>query len=274
LCALRGTPELDALPEGWGRDTAEAFLTRLSRSGHYSIDAFLETTPEHAPLGKYLIAREMKTHEMLDGLFPPNHSGWYQYLFNALLAPNGRPQFSGNKLGIITFNYDRSLEAYLHAALQNRFRLDEAAAAEVLAALPIIHVHGILGDYPAIPYQTDCSTTELLGISDQIQIISEIADQDEEFCNPMFRAGNAMLRGAERIFFLGFGFHPDNVRRFQFFLPENVEGKLLRGTIFGVGSIDRANLVARLVDAGFKDSDLPPDGTSCDNFFSHAVSLI
>jgi hypothetical protein len=63
LVRLRGNSDLDHLPEGWTRELAERFLTKLGRSDPASIDAFLETNPTHAGLGKYLIARQLKLRE-------------------------------------------------------------------------------------------------------------------------------------------------------------------------------------------------------------------
>ena len=42
LCFLRKKP-ITNLPCGWTEEYAKSLLTRLSRSGYYSIDAFLET---------------------------------------------------------------------------------------------------------------------------------------------------------------------------------------------------------------------------------------
>lgn len=60
LCQLRGSAELDNLPDGWSRDGVERFLTKLSLSDPSSIDAFLETNRDEASLGKFLIARQLK----------------------------------------------------------------------------------------------------------------------------------------------------------------------------------------------------------------------
>ena len=271
LSRLRGTTNLDELPQGWNRNDVEAFLTRLSRSGYYSIDAFLETERERAALGKYFIAYELKQYEILDRLFPPHDSGWYQYLFNSLII-DGTPQFAENKLSIITFNYDRSLEAYLHTALQNRFQIDAAQAEEIMRGLPIVHVHGILGRYPEVPYTDHRDVNDLVNISQQIQIIHEISDQDGEFCNEMFQKAHEMLLCAERIFFLGFGFHPDNMRRFQFFTQENTKGKLLKATTYGLEALERDNLVKRLSDSGFTIDSLNTSG-NCDHFFRRIATL-
>lgn len=106
LCQLRGSTRLASLPGGWTSSEAEECLRQLSRSGHYSIDAFLEAFPDWAPLGKFLIAENLKNCESIDRLFPPSDSAWYQYLFNGLLAGDGSPGFEENRLSIITFNYD------------------------------------------------------------------------------------------------------------------------------------------------------------------------
>lgn len=273
LCRLRGTAELDGLPEGWTREEAETLLTRLSRSGHYSIDAFLEANRGQADLGKFLIARELKKSEDIDRLFPPANSGWYQYLLSRLLGADGSPSMATSNLGIVTFNYDRSLETYLHTALQARFDMDERDASALLNGLPIVHVHGILGEYPAVPYQSHGSAAELVAISQQIRIIHEIADSDGAFCNPMFERAHDMLQESERIYFLGFGFHPDNVRRFRFFTPENTVGKTIKGTTSGLGIRERDALHERLEPAGISSQSLPGDGTDCNNFFSYTASL-
>jgi hypothetical protein len=272
LLRLRETSTIDAFPKQWDRNDINAFLTRLGRSGHYSIDAFLETDLEYAALGKYLIAYELKQYESIDRLFPPNNSGWYQYLFNCLIS-DGVSRFSENKLGIITFNYDRSLEAYLHTALQNRFRMAASEAEKFLKVLPIVHVHGILGKFPEIPYNGQRDFDHVLEISQQIQIIHEMSDQDGKFCNEMFEQAHEMLASAQKIFFLGFGFHRDNVRRFRFFEPENIKGKMLKATTLGLGTLERESLVKRLADSGFTIDTFPVMGINCEEFFRHIALL-
>ena len=270
LFKLRGSAELDHLPDGWSRDGVERFLTKLSLSDPSSIDAFLEANRDEASLGKFLIARHLKKLEDIDRLFPPHDSGWYRYLFDSLLV-DGSPQFEKSSLTIVTFNYDRSLEAYFHTRLQHRFQLDEAEATRILNQLPIIHVHGILGEYPASPYRSECGTHELVTISQQIQIIHEISDSENDFCNEMFRQANQRLKSAERIYFLGFGFHRDNLRRFQFFSRENTGGKTLRATTAGMGGLDVQNLITTLAEMGFPANAF--EGHVCNNFFSHMAGL-
>lgn len=271
LCRLRGSSVLEELPNDWSAAQAEDLLTRLCRSAHYSIDAFLETVPEEVDLGKYLLARELKQKEDVDRLFPPHDSGWYQYLFNALLDDKGEPAFSESQLGVITFNYDRSLEAYLLEALVARFRMSNEEAAATLEGVPIIHVHGVLGTYPETAYRSDVTGDELLKISTDIQIIHEVEDNDVGFCNAAFEDGHDLLLDAQRTFFLGFGFHLDNVRRFRFFESDSVANLDLLGTANRMGAMRKASMLRRLEPYGFADRHF--DGNTCDNFFKNSVEL-
>ncbi|MFH1672752.1 MAG: hypothetical protein ABIF87_04935 [Pseudomonadota bacterium] len=270
LCRLRAAKQTIDLPATYTREQLEAFLLRLSRSAHYSIDAFLETVPESAALGKYLIAHQLKHLEELDRLFPPNRPGWYQYFFNELLV-EGKPEFEKNRIEVVTFNYDRSLEAYVHTVLQYRFQLSEKDATAVLEQIPIVHVHGILGGFPSTPYRPEASVDELTAISEQIQIIHEIRDRPDGFCNDSFARANEMLQGAERIFFLGFGFHPDNVRRFRFFSPESLKEREVRSTTSGMQSLDHRKRAADLAEYGFTADVFPQNGANCDLFFGRTA---
>ena len=271
LCAKRGSGTSNDFPMGWTDENVDHFLTRLSRAGHYSIDAFLETVPKQADLGKYLIARELKRNEDLNKLFPPNNSGWYQYLFNSLLEQNKPSGFKSSTLSIITFNYDRSLEAYLHESLMARFNMSPNDASSTLAQIPIVHVHGSLGHYPEIPYESDCTSEKLFEISQKIKIIHDVSEPLNGFCNPEFEKANKLLNESERIFFLGFGFHPDNIRRFQFFEPDKTAERQIYATTTEMGSVDIQALISRLQPLGFGAAILK--GNSCNEFFSHVAAL-
>jgi len=193
------------LPEGWKKGDVDRFVTRLSRSAHYSIDAFLETVPTETNLGKFLIAYCLKQHEEVDRLFPPYNSGWYQYLFNSLLGASRTP-FADNELTIITYNYDRSLEAYLYNALIARFEMSPQDAFAELRKIPVIHVHGTLGAFPDIPYESTDDVNAVYAISTSINIIHEIQDTDAGYCNTEFEMAHEAITAASKVVFLGFGF--------------------------------------------------------------------
>lgn len=274
LSALRGTPALDDLPMGWSSTDANDFLTRLSQAGYYSIDAFLENNPGLVELGKFLIARELKRHEIIDNLFPPNAArSWYQYLLNVLLADDGAPRFQADRLGIITFNYDRSLEAYLHNALQRRFSLDSDEVAGILHEIPIVHVYGILGSYPDVPYVVSNAPEGLLAISQEIQIIRQSEDARSWFYNRMFERANDMLNTAERIFFMGFGFHSDNVSRFRFFTPDAMADREAWATATNMGPATRRSLADQMEPYGLAQVIRNAPTFTCNSFFTHHQGL-
>ncbi len=93
------------------------------------------------------------------------------------------------------------------------------------------------------------------------------------FCNEMFERANALLRDAERIIFLGFGFHSDNVRRFRFFTPESMAGRHVKATTTGIGPVALASLGKRMEPYGFPQVDQWANGNQCNFFFSHVESL-
>lgn len=266
------------LPSEWTRNHTAEFITRLRYTDPPSIDAFLERHPEDIRLGKYLIARELRKREVLRDLFPPNDAGWYRYLYDKLLD-SGLAAIGDNRLVILTFNYDRSLEAYLCQRLEasHSSQLVHGSSFEIIhSAVPIIHLHGILGNVAKWPYgwgnggaaESDEGIT--LEMSRQIQIIHEVKDASG-FCSESFRKANECLVQAERIYFLGFGFHNDNMRRFQFFTGDSVEGKTIAATAHSLDRIEREDLMKSITPFGLRTEMLA--NCSANEFFRHAVSL-
>jgi len=114
ICQNKGRSYKGEMPPHFSVEELDYFYARLSRGAYNSIDTFLGTEPVKSELGKYILARQMKSYENIDTLFRPNDSGWYHYLFNRLLGNNDVSGFESSYLSIVTFNYDRSLEVYLH----------------------------------------------------------------------------------------------------------------------------------------------------------------
>jgi hypothetical protein len=260
------------IPDCWQKDDVDRFVTRLARSGHYSIDAFLETVPGDTDLGKYLIAYCLKQFEDVDRLFPPNSSGWYQYLFNSLLGSSSSP-FSENAITLVTYNYDRSLEAYLYHALIARFDMSPDNALVELEKIPIIHVHGELGAFPRVPYEQTADVDALHSTAASINIIHEITDAPSGFCSPEFEMANAAINDADKVAFLGFGFHTDNIRRLDVDWSARPERKVM--STFAQTSPQLYNdLIQRLSQYGFSTSVLPnTGGYVCENFFQFVTTL-
>ena len=96
------------------------------------------------------------------------------------------------------------------------YGLTEDQVKKLMSAIPIIHVHGSLGalergdglDHRR-EYLREFTDSWLLGVDELIQVVSEVGGDSEAY-----RDARAMLRGAARVVFLGFGYHEPNMVRF------------------------------------------------------------
>jgi hypothetical protein len=72
---------------------------------------------------------------------------WYSYIFqrmtDKLIEPDSYFRFAENKTTFITFNYDRSLEHFLHESLKNSF--SHAGAKEIIRVVKQIKIHHVYG---------------------------------------------------------------------------------------------------------------------------------
>lgn len=193
-------------------DGAErAFLESFRRSHVPSIDAFLGSRLDFMELGKLAIAATLlplESTELLLDSEPADH--WYQYLTEALDAP--WEDFQNNRLSVITFNYDRSLEVFLESTLMHRHGRPADEVREKLTCIPILHVYGSLGstnpsDSNFVPYGAVDRGT-IATASANITVIPEGRDN-----SPEFALAQQLLADADVIGFLGFGFDATNVRR-------------------------------------------------------------
>jgi hypothetical protein len=197
----RGGSIPSALEDDFGGPAARAFLSALRFSGKGSVDAFLEHRPDLIEIGKYAIALALLRFEVPNAVFAPQQS-WYEYLFNRLNATID--EFSQNRLGVITFNYDRSLEWYLHTALKNSYKLGADEARNALDAITFIHVHGSLG---ALPWQggvrdfgdEEINSQSIQRAASTIKIIHEDVTDTEEFRRAQNLLGWAETEASDRV---------------------------------------------------------------------------
>jgi hypothetical protein len=194
------------------------FKHDLIHSGRSSVDEFLEYRTEFLDIGKETIAAALLEFEQTHTLFNVTmNNNWYQHLFSLLNI--SFDEFDQNKLAIITFNYDRSLEHYFFTALQSSYGKSIEECAEKLGKIPIIHVYGKLGrlpweksKYAEVPYdigpQLNKRGLAMRDAGKSINIIRENIEGNEEF-----NQAHQLINEAHRIYFLGFGYHPTNLNR-------------------------------------------------------------
>lgn len=189
----------------------EEFLESFRRSHVPSIDSFLASRRDFMELGKLAIASTllpMESDKKLLDQEPDDH--WYQYLVEALHAP--WDEFENNKLAIVTFNYDRSLELFLETTLAHRHNKEIGEVRQKLTCIPILHVYGSLGSLSRgsanfVPYgctKPNCVAAAASGLL----VIEEGRDNSPEFVR-----ARQLIADAEVLGFLGFGFDETNVRR-------------------------------------------------------------
>ena len=185
-----------------------AFKSAFFYSGKNSVDAFLEHRTEFMAIGKAAMASVLLKYEIPEDLFRFENN-WLRYLYDRMNSVF--KDFGQNKLSIITFNYDRTVEEFFNTSLRNTYaNLKEEDYVIALSKVPIIHLHGRLGN---LNYQgkhsrafsplINAHTTNLA--TENIKIIHEVT-QD-------FSRAKKLLADAEQVFFLGFGYNPKNMER-------------------------------------------------------------
>src|SRR5439155_7883729 len=172
---------------------------------------------------------------------PPESDGdWYLYLSERLNS--SFDEFENNKLSIITFNYDRSLEHYLFTSLLNWHGKSVDDCIEKFKNVPIIHVYGQLGKIPYpqrgcrqyLPFGEDETKVHgaVVVASQGITLLHEKESELQEVHN--------LLTAAERVCFLGFSYHPLNLARLA--LKDSVgRSREIFGTVrnFEVGEVNQ-----------------------------------
>jgi hypothetical protein len=240
--------------EHWGTDPrlVDTLRRELPRSNAMSIDAFLERRPKLLAIGKLAIAYILIGSEREDRLSkPPNgESHWYKYLLSKLTSEPGLERFKDNKLSIITFNYDRSIEHFLFTSLQSMYDASDQQCREAVEAIPIIHVHGQLGrlpwqagktedtrPYEPPPQDLNGTVVHTVRAARGIRVVSESEGTSEEFDR-----ARRYLCDAKKIVFLGFAYHEQNLRRLGLSEREGPNGN---GSCLGFGELERRSITQK-----------------------------
>jgi len=198
----------DSVKDQFDPLTIIRFRDAFSRSGQLSVDAFLEHRQDFLAVGKAAIAQVLIPLERPDAVFDTRD--WYHYL-NGFLSGH-RNALHRSALSVVTFNYDRSLEHFLHTAWSNSYSLQPAIATQALASIRLVHVHGHLGTLPwqgannRREYEPTLSAEAIYNASTSIRIVHEMDDDS-------FQDAHAVLRDAEQVVFLGFGYSATNLQR-------------------------------------------------------------
>lgn len=116
-----------------------------------------------------------------------------------------------DNVSFIVFNYDRCLEHFLAHALVSAYEIEENEAEEIVNKACILHPYGYLGPlkgndkHAAVPYGNDWSESHTQYI-ENIRVYSEDNNEDERISSI-----KEEISKASSVFFLGFGFHHQNM---------------------------------------------------------------
>lgn len=202
----------------------EKFIESLNKAGQASIDSFINANQHMTGfdvIGKAGIAQAILESEakflIAKGSNKDNKYDWFEYLFEKMCDGISKSNqfFRDNKVSFITFNYDRLLEHKFFNALKHSFNpSNDQETVDMVKAIPIHHVYGSLGVYdPIIFGQINYWDRAFKSI----QTIHEVIEEH----STAIQLAKKELDQAEKICFLGFGYHKENIELLD--LPRVIE---------------------------------------------------
>jgi hypothetical protein len=237
---VHGSPLAEVLRE----PQLDVFHRRLRESETYSIDEFLECNPDFLEIGKLCIAAGLMMAGPVPSTRVAQEHHWYRYLWARLREGAAKSSdFRDNRLSVITYNYEMSLERYLARVLANSFpdlaqSSPEAVTEFATQAVPIVHLHGTLSGADGLAAAENdrgkFMTREFLDSAARgIRVVHE------EITG--YRVAHERLGLAGRVHILGFGYHSTNLQRLEL-LRVSKEGNAwgeFGGTAMGLGAAQR-----------------------------------
>ena len=117
-----------------------------------------------------------------------------------------------DKVTFVIFNYDRCFEHFMFNTLRQLYGLSEQEAAEIMQRLKIIHPYGTIGELPwqspeGIPFGF---TANRANMEYMIRRIKTYTEQIEK--SATLGALKDAVVNADTIVFLGFSYHPENMK--------------------------------------------------------------
>jgi hypothetical protein len=132
---------------------------------------------------------------------------WYQDLFTVLRLDSEDPSVRPI-IGIVTFNYDRSLKLFLDDTIKNKYTGAALAVAQRnLRLTRIVHVHGETRPILPTPYTVDAKTFDQ--VAEGASAIRLPCETDNDGSG---NAARKLLSNASQVVFLGFGYDPANLK--------------------------------------------------------------
>jgi hypothetical protein len=178
---------------------------------------------EVVELGKVAIVREILKAERASRLYNENYprmipasdfaNTWIPELLSMVMPghQNEHAEQAFDKVTIINFNYDRTVEHFIYTTLQRRYSLEEARVKKIISNIHMLRPYGTIGaldwqSEPALAFGADFDNVDFFSLSKNILTYSEQGVADE-----VKSRIQTALEAARVSFFLGFGFHSQNM---------------------------------------------------------------
>lgn len=215
------------------------FKTKLEDSGLNSIDAFLENNYNLKEIGKAAIANIMLKFENLITVKLINHN-WIRYLWNRIY--NIINTLKPNQISFLTFNYDRIIEVCMYSYIMNSFNTEDDLKDHYLKKLelmPIIHIHGKLGQ---LPWETNNKEKIIdfgyneVDFSNHFEKVNKTMGKIKIITDKRSLTDVDLLKAREllinaNVVFLGFGYNERNLNRL---LINDLHFESIKGTGYGL----------------------------------------
>ncbi len=169
-------------------------------------------------------------------------------------------------LEIINFNYDRCLEHYLPFSMASYYGMKPDAIREIMQNLMIHRPYGVAGRLPWQRGETPSvdfgggSPQQLAEVAQLVRTFTERVEEGDELA-----AMRATIARADRLVFLGFAFHRQNVELLSQQMQDHAE---IVATAYKISQSDKSVIGGELKKAFGQDTRIQLADMTCDKFFN------
>ena len=199
-------------------DAVQKFRDSFYYSSESTIDAFIQNNYEaYGNIAKLAIAQVLVEVEDDEALHANPQKNWYMNLYKAMRT-NPPDDFHRNNVSFITFNYDLSLDQFIHnSLLHSSTKINDESCKQILEKIPIIHLYGQLGylSWQNSEAPREYGSKKLTGYQFK-QMAKNIKTGFDSFdvkSDTKFIKTVQLINEAENIYFIGFGFDRFNLER-------------------------------------------------------------
>jgi hypothetical protein len=200
---------------------ANDFVEHFQKSRIRSIDKWLSSNDRYRDIGKLaivnaIVKRENESHLRFEGRSEKEKSlDWFTTLFSEMMVDVATCQdFGCQEVHFIIFNYDRVFEHLIYESLRSTFSgvKPEEINRILSSSIRITHVYGCIDDPPWVKREYNYGGSYKLKYLDEARkYIKIVGENVADFTRPFRSEADLMLTSARKIFFLGFGYDPQNL---------------------------------------------------------------